>query len=117
MRKPCVFSPDGISRFVCYGSLLSVRRAPGSAAPAGGWRCAAAPVGERPYPIAGRCLENRERRAPWIDQGARGMSRTTCAISAIVILAVAIAISIILDRAWPWLIAGVVVGAIVALWP
>jgi hypothetical protein len=45
------------------------------------------------------------------------MSRTTYAISAIVILAVGIAISIMLDRGWPWLIVGVVVGAIVALWP
>jgi hypothetical protein len=48
---------------------------------------------------------------------ARGMSRTTYAIRAIVILAVAIAICIVLDRGWPWLIVGVVVGAIVALWP
>jgi uncharacterized membrane protein YraQ (UPF0718 family) len=45
------------------------------------------------------------------------MSRMSYAIFAIVIMVVAIAISIMLDRGWPWLIVGVVAGAILASWP
>jgi hypothetical protein len=45
------------------------------------------------------------------------MSRRVYVISAIAILAIVIAICAMLGRGWPWMMVGVVVAAIIALWP